>query len=70
MAVDQWGKIFLDSLSLSTVYPSAGCPCDWGGGGVVLAAESPEVQICQQDVIYLFFPPAIFWAWNHQAVFI
>lgn len=32
MAVDQWGKIFLDSLSLSTVYPSAGCPCDWGGG--------------------------------------
>lgn len=28
MAVDQWGKIFLDSLSFSTVYPSAGWPCD------------------------------------------
>lgn len=56
MAVDQWGKIFLDSLSFSTVYPSAGWPCDWKKGGVVLAAVPPEVQICQQDVIYLFFP--------------
>lgn len=55
MAVDQWGKIFLDSLSFSTVYPSAGWPCDWKKGGVVLAAVPPEVQICQQDVIYLFF---------------